>query len=378
MPETSGNAKTTIIVVGDWVVDEYWFLVDHDSDTSSHIGREHFRLSNPRDSRMRELCGAGHVARVLYELGGRSGKYDLIGLGNWDKDDKALLLQLFEGSNEVSRPSFTFRLEARDGQDPANIQLFPLNTNLGTTRVIRLYRDGELRKEQLSRIDWEPPAAGTENGTNKDSRLPKFEHHENVIIVVYDLGKGAVNPACVKALRKRFPDAPWYVRSKLAKADRADIPEWLPEVQDRVRLMVIGPDVVAAQGPVGGLLVHRQISRESLEILRKHKGTVAILSDQHQFLARLGGDENPWLVAGEAVRSEKPIAQVGWSSAVFGALVHAMYRGKISKEDFPTALKEADRVCESWSSERLPDNSARPDQGDRLLWCHEKTLWKTE
>lgn len=56
------------LVVGDWFVDEYWFVVRHHSDVSSHAGPFHYRIcSEPKDT-VRDLCGAGLVTRILYEL----------------------------------------------------------------------------------------------------------------------------------------------------------------------------------------------------------------------------------------------------------------------------------------------------------------------
>ena len=65
--ENTGNKKK-VLVVGDWFVDEYWFVVRHHSDVSSHTGQLHYRIASEFGDAVRDLCGAGLVARILYEL----------------------------------------------------------------------------------------------------------------------------------------------------------------------------------------------------------------------------------------------------------------------------------------------------------------------
>lgn len=62
------NRPCNILIVGDWFVDEYWFLVRHYSDISSHVGPLHYRIYSQPDEYVKNLCGAGLVAQVLYRL----------------------------------------------------------------------------------------------------------------------------------------------------------------------------------------------------------------------------------------------------------------------------------------------------------------------
>jgi cytidylate kinase len=57
-----------VLVLGDWFIDEYWFIARHESEISSHTGPAHFRIVSDLGDAVRDLCGAGLVARVLYEL----------------------------------------------------------------------------------------------------------------------------------------------------------------------------------------------------------------------------------------------------------------------------------------------------------------------
>jgi bifunctional ADP-heptose synthase (sugar kinase/adenylyltransferase) len=77
------KGKNTILIVGDWVVDENWFLVRHHSDISSHTGLVHYRLAYDKTDIVFSLGGAGNVARVLYQLRyEKNENYQLMGLGN--------------------------------------------------------------------------------------------------------------------------------------------------------------------------------------------------------------------------------------------------------------------------------------------------------
>jgi hypothetical protein len=57
-----------ILVVGDWFVDEYWFVVRHHSEISSHSRPFHYRIFSETNHDVRDLCGGGLITRILYEL----------------------------------------------------------------------------------------------------------------------------------------------------------------------------------------------------------------------------------------------------------------------------------------------------------------------
>ena len=68
LPMTCMNTGN-ILVVGDWFVDEYWFVVRHYSEVSSHSGSFHYRIaSKQKRDVVKDLCGGGLISRVLYEL----------------------------------------------------------------------------------------------------------------------------------------------------------------------------------------------------------------------------------------------------------------------------------------------------------------------
>ena len=57
-----------ILISRDWFVDEYWFMARHHSETSSHTGPDHFRIVSEHSDAVKDLSGAGLIARILYEL----------------------------------------------------------------------------------------------------------------------------------------------------------------------------------------------------------------------------------------------------------------------------------------------------------------------
>lgn len=62
------NDTPNVLIIGDWFVDEYWFLARHHSITSRHTGSLHYRIISKKEEPVRDLCGAGVIARVLYQL----------------------------------------------------------------------------------------------------------------------------------------------------------------------------------------------------------------------------------------------------------------------------------------------------------------------
>ena len=79
--EQGSDRLCNILIVGDWFVDEYWFLVRHYSDISSHIGPLHYRIASKPREYVKNLCGAGLVAQVLYRLK----KYKINNLGDFQE-----------------------------------------------------------------------------------------------------------------------------------------------------------------------------------------------------------------------------------------------------------------------------------------------------
>ncbi len=55
-----------ILIVGDWVVDDFWVIANHRSSTSSRTGLMHHKALHNREASIRAFCGAGKTASILF------------------------------------------------------------------------------------------------------------------------------------------------------------------------------------------------------------------------------------------------------------------------------------------------------------------------
>jgi hypothetical protein len=387
------NKRRTILVVGDWVVDEYWFLVGHHSDISSHIGLQQHRLSSKPEDVVRDLCGAGHVARVLYHLREENSPvlYDVVGLGAWDKGDTNLISHLFHDC-DLSKTKYRFRLEACD--NPPDVKLISLDSSRGTTRVIRLYV--ERGRRQLERIDWakdpdETLTASDEAGITIEERLPG--DITNPVVVICDHQKGVIDSRTISALQKQYGRVDWYVRSKRYVTKKEEWKrgesDWLTD--EEIKLVLIGPEVAARHNPIGNWLSNGKITHQALETLESIGArSVVLVSDEHHVIARLGD----MCVTGEPLTrrtdEESPqnqAGQVGWTSAVFASLIHTTYdKSDVGVGDIKKAIEIVTRgEWKFWvpgrGSSRLTENTPAPiilehRWGEDRSWSQEKSEWE--
>jgi hypothetical protein len=233
--------RDIILIVGDWVVDEYWFLVRHYSQLASHTGFVHYRIASKPEEVVRNLCGAGHVARALHELRRlKGGSYRLVGVGNWHSEDTHLIQHLIHSreDQDCAASKAQFHLQYDFCTHAPDITLIPLQMASPTIRVIRLYHLEKGGFEQINRVDWEPPpsrsASEPSDADLSDlwAQLPQKDMVQS--IVVYDLGKGAVTPTLITELAHNLPSARWYVRSKRRN------PKWLEEISNQLEPVVSG------------------------------------------------------------------------------------------------------------------------------------------
>ncbi len=179
------RSKPTILIVGDWVVDEYWFLVRHHSQLSSQTGAMQYRIFSKPGDRVKDLCGAGHIARILYSLRHRDQPrydYELVGLGNWNKEDELLLKHLVHAEETGDCPArnaaFT-ALPQMCKRVPQDIDLLALRSGDSTIRVIRQYHQEHGHWEQINRADWEQRAdEGAKSYSMQSLHLPTADRGE--------------------------------------------------------------------------------------------------------------------------------------------------------------------------------------------------------
>lgn len=349
-----------ILIVGDWVIDEYWFLVRHQSDISSHTGFTHYRSANRTEKILADLCGAGHVARVIYSLLDEvEGQYIFFGLGHWNKRDTKLITHLVHvrGKSESVTSIAPYSQARRCCPKDKGIDLFTLKPNGPTIRVIRQYHQESSEWKQINRIDWEPRYR-QDAEINKtywhalESKLPLKDSVR--AIVIHDLTKGVVNNDLVADLLKRYPKAHWYVRSKARDLSSKDkVPPWLKSVEKRLKLLLIGPEVAGLINPWASWLVQGKVTFQALDAIDNLPGkNVVLLTEQHEVIARLErltkSTPKPIFIkqciTGMSGVIPTQFTQFNWPSALFASFIRAMIANQdnMDREEIIKALKSAD------------------------------------
>jgi hypothetical protein len=342
MSQEDEKKNEVILIVGDWMVDEYWFLVRHHSDISAHTGFVHYRLACDEIDTVSGLCGAGHVARVLYQLRAKNNdNYKLVGLGKWHGDDQDIIGHLVhagiqEGSKLCPVASAAFRLKPQICDQNPDIELLSLDKNSKTIRVVRLYHQENGGIEQINRIDWEPERQPTDNEEYKLKEMTLPNKNEVKFIVIQDFQKGVVTRQLIEDIKDLYPNARWFVRSKTQR------PEWLNVISNSLEVFFIGPEIAATISPWDNWMNNSRVTDTSLKIIEKLPGkNVVLISNKHEVIVR--ADNN--CITGKSEHLPTPITELGWPSAFFASLVHSSWPGNrdINDDDIKKALMLADK-----------------------------------
>ena len=375
--ETEKEAPDSLLIFGDWVVDEYWFLVRHHSAISSHVGFDHYRVSTPPHERFSDLCGAGHVARVLHDLRNASSEsYNLVGIGKWNAIDTNSIGHLVHARHHpgclAARATYTVNTAHCD--EPIPIQLFTLAPEHPTIRVVRMYHEENGGLEQINRVDWEPPPQSPifAAAAIRLADLPLPPEATTRAIVVNDLARGVVTPDLVRDLKDRYPHANWFVRSK----DKD--PQWLTLIGDSLRLYIVGPEVAAQFSPTQRWTVSHHMSLQALEVIGHLPGDHVVLLSQHrEIIGRLNRRQDA-LTARSSLPSTV-FTQLGWPTAFFASLVRAIYRHPLEVEtkDIELATAWADEHAGVPAPDRLRVSLAAPtiSQPGIDSWKEEEANW---
>jgi hypothetical protein len=278
-----------LLVVGDWVIDDYWATGIHRSATASRIGKAHLRALNKPGTIVSTFAGAGRVASLLrYARLDQTEKISICGVGFWHREDTKQLKALFRRENLGALSPY--RISRPDPPDDPENKIHLLNIadclelpadSHGTTRVVRINRQRGSALDLEGRIDWEvhlEDQLGDEHVWLTEANMLGFEQNFDKLarrrfdgIVVKDLRKGVVSKALVEWLVDRFPRTPWFVSSKQFR------PEWLNSLQpDTLRLYLV-PDLAAQDAVHKGIvnswftdskrLPRQKPTREALEAI---------------------------------------------------------------------------------------------------------------
>jgi hypothetical protein len=277
--------KKRVLILGDWVVDDYWMMGIHRSPTASRTGRKHYRSLHPLKGSVRTLCGAGRTASVLYDAQlPQTNRVEILGVGMWHLSDDDAISQLLdpptiEGANPYSLSSgppstkmcASLTNLARPLSEFVNAgaaQKLPHSGDyqgVGTTRMIRIFQNTGTRIELLERIDWELPAPFNHrenvhawfpdpelyrNDTSNElyraaatdllARLPSMSFGDIDAVVIKDLGKGCVSSSTVQWLKNQVSaSVPWFVSSK------SWLPTWFSHLPRKSLALLMVPQVAA-------------------------------------------------------------------------------------------------------------------------------------
>jgi len=365
-----------ILVVGDWVIDENWILIEHDSDTSTHVGRIHYRsLIDQVDAQILNLCGAGHVARSLYGLAENLRvqksvslpSLKLYCLGLWHPNDTHLLESLFTNEKITGQTPLTIagpqHSESRKNSKKQDVMHYlktmaqeDWSPSCGTARVTRQYKISAIGDPiTIQRIDWQTKLAPNYD-QSPITHLKKYLWDDSIdAIVVYDLHKGCVCENLIHALRDQYPDSDWYIRTKKMNVDWVQI---IPE--QRLKLRLIGADYVPSRSKTKNWFYQSQPSREAIEELRSwglfdriksphtDRWVVALHSNDNKIIAlhkKAGGYIDGYITTDS---SPSQSVKVGRSSIVFASCVASLL-GCYGENQPETMLNRAYDHAKNWT-----------------------------
>lgn len=253
---SQGEVRKKILIVGDWVVDDYWVIVNHRSSKGSRTGLMHHLAMHKLEASIRAFCGAGQTASILQKTRRKKESnppvYEIFGLGLWAKGDDEGLRGLFDPENTKSHnPYFIFKPFKENLPD--NVTLLNLGdyltdaqAKIGTIRAIRTYLKVGNKTTQLQRIDWELQAPSTEGLPKWPIDFGKLSPKLPVVdcVVIKDLGKGIVTDEMINVLLEKYFNVPWFISTKSWR------PDWLTNNLGKIPLKLLLIPQIAAQAAI--------------------------------------------------------------------------------------------------------------------------------
>ncbi len=352
--------KGTILVIGDWFVDENWLIAKHNTYSSSHVGHSHYLSKHTEvDKRMISLCGASEILEVLRQYFKEIDKLNIIGFGSWNTLDDDILqctlcsdhsgekhltpytihslraVQVDDNGNRICPYKALKNDENKDCTYHPNLKnLSYSGKRASTNRIIRCYEGhGSGKPKLLHRIDWQLPVTKLDY-TQFDS-LPE----DVIAVIIEDHGKGVVNPETIKAIIAKLGDISkiaWYIRSKI------ESPLWmetLKENQAKIRINVIDHKLAKYTKGSRRWLSNKELGRASLELLgtmtgdriwvhgepepkkedvpENHTERAAIIFDDNTFISK---DKEACYFIDTSLGSEQPIS-IGRTTMFFVSLI---------------------------------------------------------
>ncbi len=276
------DEKKTILIIGDWFIDENWLVAKHKSYSSSHTGDIHYLSKHTQiDKRMISLCGAPEVLEVLRSYFANFKPHYLFkGFGVWNKEDddilKCILCPDHTKNQYLSPYTIKSLLSIKKTICPYSkkeCKYRPCLINIAqrnqasTNRIIRVYEGYKGGQPHLLyRFDWELPIL---EDNLDDTVFEKSIEPETVkAVVIVDHGKGVINDSTmenlISLLKKSKQNVKWYIRTKINN------PTWMDKLAEagiEASLKVIDEKLAAYSQGQRRWTFGRNLGRGSLEIL---------------------------------------------------------------------------------------------------------------
>jgi ATPase family associated with various cellular activities (AAA) len=384
----SPDRKLGIIVVGDWIIDQYWFLSRHQSETSASVGYNHFKISSNPGALIAALCGAAHTAKIIHTRNTDPARTDakppfvVFGLGLWNDAQTTSIIDLLQPSID-KRDHFA---NARFGGDfvrrptPDNLSVQTLVPDADTIQTIRFYQYSKGELEQLSRVDWDRSG---HSGLIEEAKkaIRSFEPPADITgIVVHDLGKGAIRRDLVQLLSSKFPEAAWYVRTKSGTQD------WIIELakNGKLYLNVAGPETTSAETAWNDWIVRRKPTLDGMRYLNTMQGRIIVaISRNHEVIMKSHLDP-PRCFVGRSSEPEGQLTQLGWSSYFFSDFAFEMIRhdnrlptdDKLAEEAIKKIIVRADAARRVVEPHPPPIADAEDAYAAAANWLHVQNEWE--
>lgn len=384
--KTNVHNNISVLIIGDWFIDEHWTMGIHRSATSSRTGKGHYRALQGIDSKVRAFCGAGRTAFFLHQVRTKNENplfKNLTGLGFWHHDDTNHLYTLFDPTSQVHSP-YRLRDKSISPTTPHGLKLINMNDVLlqsvkekeekaFTNRIIRIYSTKKDGKVTYNRYDWEQYVKKVEwNEIQLNEIIQKLEGYEPSVIIVKDLLKNAVNLNLIKKLANKYKDARWYISSKKWR------PDWLKVLNSlsvSIELLLV-PQVAAQEAlkleKITSWLSNSQHpSKEALKTIQElyddtNAKSIIVLPEGLSAIARIPDhkNKNKALCVIQPEIELKPIkVPMGGQSILFPALcsgieyAYATRSNKQSQINIKKILEHAFECTSDWISA----------EGDRVL-----------
>lgn len=390
----SNQEDKTILILGDWFIDENWLVAKQHMASSSHTGDMHFISRHEGyDKRMISLCGASEILEVIrcyFQREDSKNHYDLLAYGVWNKHDHDVIKCTLCSRHTEKKYLTPFTLsslqkpiikndkrycpyESTDDIEciytPVDIRNLAANNKPTTNRIIRCYESKVNGQPHLMfRFDWQRKIEVGDINLSEFDILKKEikDKKKNVVaVIIEDHGKGVVSEDTIEKLLDTLlvneSKISWYIRSKSAN------PNWMQKLRNSnisIRLRVTDYKLALNKKGERRWWYGKNVGRFSLEMLGaltnasiykhgvKHVGgkglnteRAAIMLDDNTAIAK---DQDQCYNLYECA-GPKQIINIGRTTMFYNALIAQDLTQDLQAVNFGVQCRKALEIAYAWS-----------------------------